>query len=88
MVSVREFPSCNYVLVVSTPFLCKHPAFVPPVSVVESCSLCVLCTASILVAGRYYAVLFVLHQTKAGQLKAIVVTHLNVSCDVVCAVGS
>lgn len=31
VLSVREFPSCNYVLVVSTPFLCKHPAFAPPV---------------------------------------------------------
>lgn len=32
MVSVKEFPTCNYVVVVSTPFLCKHPAFLPTVS--------------------------------------------------------
>jgi len=32
VLSVREFPTCNYVVVVSTPFLCKHPAFTPPVS--------------------------------------------------------
>eukprot|EP00878_Enallax_costatus_P005298 GHUV01005565.1.p1 GENE.GHUV01005565.1~~GHUV01005565.1.p1 ORF type:complete len:415 (+),score=129.13 GHUV01005565.1:253-1497(+) len=30
VLSVREFPTCNYVVVVSTPFLCKHPAFTPP----------------------------------------------------------
>ncbi|KAF6253222.1 hypothetical protein COO60DRAFT_1703903 [Scenedesmus sp. NREL 46B-D3] len=30
VLSVREFPTCNYVLVVSTPFLCKHPSFEPP----------------------------------------------------------
>lgn len=30
VVSVKEFPTCNYVVVVSTPFLCKHPAFLPP----------------------------------------------------------
>ncbi|KAF8058885.1 zinc finger CCCH domain-containing protein 67 [Scenedesmus sp. PABB004] len=29
VLSVREFPTCNYVVLVSTPFLCKHPAFVP-----------------------------------------------------------
>ncbi|GBF95116.1 hypothetical protein Rsub_07700 [Raphidocelis subcapitata] len=28
--SVREFPTCNYVVVVSTPLLCGHPAFKPP----------------------------------------------------------
>jgi hypothetical protein len=32
VVSVKEFPSCNYIVVVSTPFLCKHPAFAPAVS--------------------------------------------------------
>lgn len=32
VLSVKEFPSCNYVVVISTPFLCKHPAFVPVVS--------------------------------------------------------
>jgi hypothetical protein len=31
VLSVREFPTCNYVVVVSTPFLCKHPFFQPPV---------------------------------------------------------
>ena len=31
VMSVREFPTCNYVVVVSTPFLCKHPSFMPPV---------------------------------------------------------
>lgn len=36
VLSVREFPTCNYVVVVSTPFLCKHPAFTPPVSVVAT----------------------------------------------------
>ncbi|WIA19245.1 hypothetical protein OEZ85_003883 [Tetradesmus obliquus] len=30
VLSVREFPTCNYVVVVSTPFLCKHPSFEPP----------------------------------------------------------
>lgn len=29
--SVREFPTCNYVALVSTPLLCKHPAFAPQV---------------------------------------------------------
>ncbi|GFR42283.1 hypothetical protein Agub_g3181 [Astrephomene gubernaculifera] len=29
IVSVKEFPTCNYVFVVSTPFLCKHPEFKP-----------------------------------------------------------
>jgi hypothetical protein len=27
--SVREFPTCNYVVLVSTPLLCQHPAFRP-----------------------------------------------------------
>eukprot|EP00983_Pelagomonas_calceolata_P108796 1159496-Pelagomonas_calceolata.AAC.1 len=27
--SVNEFPTCNYVFVVATPFLCKHPEFKP-----------------------------------------------------------
>jgi hypothetical protein len=36
VVSVKEFPTCNYVVVVSTPFLCKHPAFLPPVSAVAA----------------------------------------------------
>ncbi|KAG2498656.1 hypothetical protein HYH03_003402 [Edaphochlamys debaryana] len=29
IMSIKEFPTCNYVFVVSTPFLCKHPAFKP-----------------------------------------------------------
>jgi len=33
IVSVREFPTCNYVILVSTPLLCQHPVFKPPVSV-------------------------------------------------------
>jgi hypothetical protein len=32
IVSVKEFPTCNYVFTVATPFLCKHPEFKPPVS--------------------------------------------------------
>lgn len=36
IVSVKEFPTCHYVFVVSTPFLCKHPAFRPPVSTREA----------------------------------------------------
>jgi hypothetical protein len=31
ILSVREFPSCHYILTVSTPLLCGHPAFRPPV---------------------------------------------------------
>jgi hypothetical protein len=31
IVSVKEFPTCNYVFTVATPFLCKHPEFKPPV---------------------------------------------------------
>jgi protein OS-9 len=27
--AVKEFPACNYVLTVASPFLCKHPAFRP-----------------------------------------------------------
>ncbi|KXZ45720.1 hypothetical protein GPECTOR_51g706 [Gonium pectorale] len=30
IVSIREFPTCNYVMTVSTPFLCNHPDFKPP----------------------------------------------------------
>jgi hypothetical protein len=37
VLSVREFPTCNYVVVVSTPFLCKHPFFQPPVRPSVSC---------------------------------------------------
>ncbi|KAG2437534.1 hypothetical protein HYH02_011177 [Chlamydomonas schloesseri] len=29
LVSIKEFPTCNYVFVVTTPFLCKHPLFKP-----------------------------------------------------------
>lgn len=25
--SVKEFPTCNYIITVSTPLLCKHPEF-------------------------------------------------------------
>jgi hypothetical protein len=32
IVSVREFPTCNYVVLVTTPLLCQHAAFKPPVS--------------------------------------------------------
>ncbi len=32
ILSVREFPTCNYIFTVSTTFLCKHPQFKPPVS--------------------------------------------------------
>lgn len=31
IVSVREFPTCNYVVLVSTPLLCQHATFKPPV---------------------------------------------------------
>ena len=31
--SVKEFPTCNYVYVVATPFMCKHPKFKPQVNV-------------------------------------------------------
>lgn len=30
VLSVREFPTCNYVVVMSSPLLCKHPDFAPP----------------------------------------------------------
>lgn len=32
LVSVKEFPTCNYIFTVATPFLCKHPEFKPSVS--------------------------------------------------------
>lgn len=35
VLSVREFPTCNYVVVVATPFVCKHPQFTPPVSFIS-----------------------------------------------------
>lgn len=31
IVSVKEFPTCNYVFTVATPFLCNHPEFKPQV---------------------------------------------------------
>ncbi|KAF5837447.1 hypothetical protein DUNSADRAFT_4363 [Dunaliella salina] len=34
--SVNEFPTCNYVFVVATPFLCKHPEFKPQPEAVSS----------------------------------------------------
>lgn len=30
LVLVKEFPTCNYIFVVATPFLCVHPRFQPP----------------------------------------------------------
>lgn len=30
LVMVKEFPTCNYIYVVATPFLCTHPKFRPP----------------------------------------------------------
>uniref|UniRef100_A0A7S3VMM3 MRH domain-containing protein n=1 Tax=Dunaliella tertiolecta TaxID=3047 RepID=A0A7S3VMM3_DUNTE len=43
--SVNEFPTCNYVFVVATPFLCKHPEFKPQPEAVSSI-VCVPQTSS------------------------------------------
>ncbi|KAJ9504962.1 hypothetical protein QJQ45_021453 [Haematococcus lacustris] len=36
IISVKEFPTCNYIYTVATPFLCKHPRFKPPAEVVRA----------------------------------------------------
>ena len=42
--SVREFPTCRYVIMVSTPFLCDHPAFKPEVGPWRGQRRCATCS--------------------------------------------